>query len=474
MKGRQVRVALGAALLSFLSFLALPSAEAAFRSGISPLDRVMPMIAGIFNLPSLQNEAVAVGVARFAFFLIIFSLLNWIARKWIFKGDDPTAKRTANIVTFMLSFLSTFFVPKAVVLSAGMGYSTIIWTLITTGPAIAALYFAFRGNQQEPTVGQRVVEFLALLLGFLWSWFMYENLVNWMKTSFPFPRVGEILEYINTFMFLVMFIAFIIKIGQIMGAWKALGSGASSAWDRLTGRTGSTGSTGTSTRRGHTEEIAGFGGRLLPPNPPGGTVAPTSAELYWNPVTDATSYQVEASKWAVLNWHSIGTVVAGATYSATSPYAVASLPFRVPPRPGDTLRFRIRAFGPRGKGKWKIAELVQPSSLTSTHEADLVAIESRIADIRTFRNTLRPIASAVTAITGPAPVLKANGATLWTTGLGGGEYWTFVSQIHAAISTLAPLLADASDILRLTSDTETLRTLCEECEQDYTDILNHP
>lgn len=229
MKGRETLSVLLASLF------ALP-AVAAIRTGISPLDDALVLVSGFFNVPSLQNPAVAVGVARFAFFIAIFSLLNWSARKFLFRedkgggwaGGKSLDKKTANIVAAALAIISAFLVPGDVILASASGYAGLIWILITTGPAIAAFalaYFPAKWKQEKQmTAGFRVFELIILLLGFAWTWFMVQVVVLWIGTTFP-SNISLFVDTFNSWMYIVMFFAVIVKIFQALFAIGGGGDG---------------------------------------------------------------------------------------------------------------------------------------------------------------------------------------------------------------------------------------------------------
>ncbi|MBD3209114.1 hypothetical protein GF367_01690 [Candidatus Woesearchaeota archaeon] len=131
--------------LSLLAtLLALPLAAAA-RSGFSALDNGIELMSNLFY-PSvlLTNQNVQIGFFKFLYFIIIFTIVNWVLGKFIFKADDDkNSKRAAGVIAFAFAAISAWFMPENVALGTAGLITAIFNLLIPVGLTVGAVYLAF-------------------------------------------------------------------------------------------------------------------------------------------------------------------------------------------------------------------------------------------------------------------------------------------------------------------------------------------
>lgn len=158
----------------FLSLLLIVLAPNVFgysiRTGISPLNKAIEVIANLFNIEVLRtNEAVQIGFLKFMIFVVLFAVSNFSLTK--IKGifDEAQGKKTAGIISFAFSMIGTFMMPIAWLQATG-GLITVIMSSIIFlgffwGLAIVAV-FVLRKKDEEDKMGW-IKNLLGLLLLFL-------------------------------------------------------------------------------------------------------------------------------------------------------------------------------------------------------------------------------------------------------------------------------------------------------------------
>jgi hypothetical protein len=107
--------------------LALPSAFA-YKTGISPLNKVLEMIGSMFQFQ--MSDTVLAGVIRFLFFIVIFTVLNMTARTTIWSGEDPLKKRTANIVSLAFAAIAVFFIKTTLIINIASVWAALLWLIL--------------------------------------------------------------------------------------------------------------------------------------------------------------------------------------------------------------------------------------------------------------------------------------------------------------------------------------------------------
>lgn len=134
------------------------------RTGISPLNRAVEMIANLFNIEVLRNEAVQVGFLKFMIFVVLFAVSNFALKQT--KIFDA---KTAGIISFAFSMIGTFMMPHTWLLATGglitVVMSSIIFIGFFWGLAIVAV-FVLRKKGEDDKMGW-IKNLLGILLLFL-------------------------------------------------------------------------------------------------------------------------------------------------------------------------------------------------------------------------------------------------------------------------------------------------------------------
>ncbi|MBN2142119.1 hypothetical protein JW711_02195 [Candidatus Woesearchaeota archaeon] len=131
-------------ILTIVSLLFFPSALA-LRSGFSPMDRAVEMIANVFNLRSLQRSTyVQEGFLKFMIFIVVFAVTFQVLQK-IGKGYSHIFERkTAGIVSFAFSMIGVFMMPTDWLLATGglitAIMSSLVFLLVFIGGAYVAVF----------------------------------------------------------------------------------------------------------------------------------------------------------------------------------------------------------------------------------------------------------------------------------------------------------------------------------------------
>jgi len=138
------KTALGGIALALATLSALPLTSAA-RSGIGPLDGAIEMLSSVFY-PSalLQDESLQIGFFKFLYFIIIFTMVNWVLNKQVFNkgGEDQNGKRAAGVIAFAFSAIGAWFLPAKVALGTGGMITAILILLLPIGITFGLAYYA--------------------------------------------------------------------------------------------------------------------------------------------------------------------------------------------------------------------------------------------------------------------------------------------------------------------------------------------
>ena len=174
---------------SLLLILLAPSVLAArLGTGISPLDRGIEVISGVFNIEVLKNnEYVQIGFMKFMIFVVLFSVSNAALKK--VKGIFD--KKTAGIVSFAFSMIGVFMMPTRWLMATGSLITAIMSALIFLGFFIGLSYvavFKLKKNWLQHLLGILILLFLLFVLD-EWALFTGLPLVmmikeDWMKKIF--------------------------------------------------------------------------------------------------------------------------------------------------------------------------------------------------------------------------------------------------------------------------------------------------
>ncbi|MFP4524136.1 MAG: hypothetical protein ACLFO2_02335 [Candidatus Woesearchaeota archaeon] len=138
------KTALGGIALALATLSALPPTMAA-RSGIGPLDKGIEVLSSVFY-PSalLQDETLQIGFFKFLYFIIIFTMVNWVLNKQVFNkdGDDQNGKRAASVIAFAFSAIGAWFLPAKIALGTGGMITAILILLLPIGITFGLAYYA--------------------------------------------------------------------------------------------------------------------------------------------------------------------------------------------------------------------------------------------------------------------------------------------------------------------------------------------
>ncbi|MBN2459716.1 hypothetical protein JXB28_05515 [Candidatus Woesearchaeota archaeon] len=185
--------------LSLLLIILAPGTLAySVRTGVSPLNKAIEMIANLFNIQALQNnQTVQEGFLKFMIFVVLFAVSNFSLTK--IKGifDEAQGKKTAGIISFAFSMIGTFMMPTEWLLATG-GLITVIMSSIIFlgffwGLAIVAV-FVLRKKGEDDNMGwikNLMGVILLLLLLFLldeWAQMVGLPIILMMKEDY-FKRI---------------------------------------------------------------------------------------------------------------------------------------------------------------------------------------------------------------------------------------------------------------------------------------------
>jgi len=209
-------------LLAMLTAAPSVFAVGTISTGISPLNNAFQLIGNLFNF-QLQGAALA-GVLKFLILVLLFTVLNTAARNFVWKkGEhDPLNKRTANIVSLTLAFMSVVFVPDSYLLNVSSAYVSVILLLLILGIPGLIVWFAFKFGAKSDTGEERgffrhFVGFLACaaalgVLATLWNMTLGGGSMN--GSTVMTPIINTVLSYAEV----AISIAMIVKLLQAMFA----------------------------------------------------------------------------------------------------------------------------------------------------------------------------------------------------------------------------------------------------------------
>jgi len=134
---------LGLLVALFAAFFALLPLVAArsFFTGVSPLNRVVGLLAGMFDVPVLQDPRVQVLFMRFMLFLVFLAVSHYAFRKVFQEKGYGTKNKTAGVVAAAFSLIAAFLMPTSLVMANG-GVITLVFSgLIPLGVIGLGLWF---------------------------------------------------------------------------------------------------------------------------------------------------------------------------------------------------------------------------------------------------------------------------------------------------------------------------------------------
>ena len=133
------------ALLGTFIAVLMPKVWAFQPSGIGALDRVIEIIAGIFNVTILGNDVVQVGFLRFLLFVALFAVM-YKALNGVSKVFDA---KTAKIVALVFAIIGVFLMPRNWLLATGgtitFVVSSLVFVLIFWGLSYVAVAVLKKG-----------------------------------------------------------------------------------------------------------------------------------------------------------------------------------------------------------------------------------------------------------------------------------------------------------------------------------------
>lgn len=147
-------------LLGILAFvLALPVVAAARGyTGISPLNRVVELLATMFNIPILQNPTVQILFLRFALFVLFLALVHYGLKKFM-------PNKTAGVIATVFALISSLLAPESIILANGGIIAAVLSGLIPLGIVGYGLYFCVTKLNENFATRLIAIVILLMLLG---------------------------------------------------------------------------------------------------------------------------------------------------------------------------------------------------------------------------------------------------------------------------------------------------------------------
>lgn len=153
------------------------------RTGISPLNRVVELMAQMFNIPILKDPAIQVYFLRFMLFVLFLVVAHYAFKK---VGFD---NKTAGVVATVFAAISSFLMPEDWVAANGGVVTAVFAALIPLGIVCAGVYFCVTTLNKSFITRLIAIVILMMLLAIIdvYRWALNLPLVLLIPTSILSP-----------------------------------------------------------------------------------------------------------------------------------------------------------------------------------------------------------------------------------------------------------------------------------------------
>ncbi len=154
-------------LYLFLLLFLIPVA-AAYSTGIPPLNQGVELISSLFNIDLLRsNEDVQVGFIKFLLFITIFAVFRQALLK---AGGVFQEPKTAGIVSFSVSAIGVFLMPRSWLLATGGAITALVSASVFLAIFLGVSYLAVMKLNKDALQNLFGLLLLVLLLMLLNIW----------------------------------------------------------------------------------------------------------------------------------------------------------------------------------------------------------------------------------------------------------------------------------------------------------------
>jgi hypothetical protein len=155
-------------LLSLPLMIFVPAA--AVSTGVTPLDKGISLVSGLFDIRAFENSMVQEGFLKMMIFIVLFAVSYralQIQQKGIFSGDQ--GKKTSIVVSFAFSMIGVFLMPTKWLMITGGAItaimSSVIFIIIFWGGAFLAVKtLSSSGKDDKFGWTKNLMGFLLILL----------------------------------------------------------------------------------------------------------------------------------------------------------------------------------------------------------------------------------------------------------------------------------------------------------------------